>query len=98
MPFTTDRARFESALGRAHRALWQAADAANAFGSLGDWEDCLDLAREVLRIAEGSLKGKVRGSRAFVNDSAYLYSSVADDRPAPTRQSVPEGQARLLAG
>jgi len=58
------RARYEAALGRAHRALWIAGCIAGEMGDHGAEEDLEQLLREVTRIAEGSLKGSARRAKS----------------------------------
>ena len=63
MGYSRDRAAFESALARAHRALHQAEEAAEGMRSPGDVEDVNALKVEVLRLAEASLKDRGRQAR-----------------------------------
>jgi hypothetical protein len=63
MSYTSDRARFESELAKAHRALTYARDAAERLQSSGDVEDLVQIRNEVTRLAEGSLRGKARPVR-----------------------------------
>jgi len=60
MRFSADRARYESALARAHKALYQAQESAEAMGDDGAAEDLRSLLRHVGVLAESSLRGKVR--------------------------------------
>lgn len=55
--YTTDRARLESALARAHRALFDASTAAEALNEFGTEEDLRQIMQEVTRLSEASLKG-----------------------------------------
>lgn len=57
MSYGPDRAAMEAALARAHRALTQARQHAEDMHDVGAESDILQLEREVIRVAEGSLKG-----------------------------------------
>lgn len=63
------RAQFEESLARAHRALWTAKNRAEALGEFGACMDLQQMEVELVRIAEGSLKGKMhrplRGQLTF---------------------------------
>lgn len=54
------RAEIESNLARAHRALVNAKNAADAAGDSTLWLDLCQLEVEVTRLAENSLRGKAR--------------------------------------
>ena len=70
MGYTPDRARMEAALARAHRGLAQAREAAESLGDDGAAHDIHQIEREVVRVAEGSLRGRPnRRSR----DQTSLY-------------------------
>lgn len=58
MAYTADRARMEAALARAHRGLAAAREAAQSLGDEGAEHDIYQVEREVVRIAEGSLRGR----------------------------------------
>lgn len=58
MGYSTARAKLESELARAHRALYYAEAAAEDLNEPGTAEDLKQLQREVVRIAEGSLRGR----------------------------------------
>jgi hypothetical protein len=58
--YGTERAAYEGALARAHRALWEASLHSFNAGDEGAATDCEQLQREVSRLAEASLKGNLR--------------------------------------
>lgn len=60
MGYNASRARMESQLASAHRALFRAMEAAREDGDLGAELDLEQIMREVGRVAERSLKGKAR--------------------------------------
>lgn len=55
MPSSSQMARYESKLGRAHRALWEAHSAAEQLQLEGAASDLEMLLRELTRIGEGAL-------------------------------------------
>jgi hypothetical protein len=55
-----DRAKYETRLASAHRALFYATAQAEQMGDDGAAEDLRQIAREIQRLAEASLKGKVK--------------------------------------
>lgn len=60
MGYSKSRATFEAQLAVAHRALYRASEAAEGMRDDGAEEDCLQLLREVARVAEQSLKSNPR--------------------------------------
>lgn len=58
------RARMETELARAHRALHYALEAAERLESPGDVEDIAAIQREVIRVAEFSLRDRRRRGAA----------------------------------
>lgn len=58
--YSKSRAEYESALSRAHRALYVACEAADDCRDEGAADDCRQLLKEVTRLAEASLKGKLK--------------------------------------
>lgn len=60
MAYSSERARIESALARAHRALWQVRESAEVIHDEGLEHDADLLMREVQRLSEASLRGKLR--------------------------------------
>lgn len=63
MGYDTQRAKLESELARAHRALYYAEEAAEALSDFGMQEDLKMLLKEVTRLGEASLRGKARRSQ-----------------------------------
>jgi hypothetical protein len=60
MGYNANRARYESSLARAHRALYYAQEAAEELRDPGAADDCAQILREISRLADASLKGKAR--------------------------------------
>lgn len=58
--YSKDRAIYESCIARAHRALWQAEQAAERMRDEGAVSDLRMLQVEVTRLQNASLSGKVR--------------------------------------
>lgn len=65
MGYGTNRARIESELAKAHRALYYAQEAAEREGDVGLEEDLRQLLVEVTRIAERSLRGPARAGSSM---------------------------------
>lgn len=63
MERSQQRSRYEERLSRAHRALYWAAEAAEAMGDPGAQEDCIGLQGEVSRLMDDSLRMKRRPRR-----------------------------------
>lgn len=69
------RSNYEARLATAHRALYNAADAAEDLGDYGAAEDCRQLQAEISRLMQDSLAGKKRKRRQLLllpDDRAYL--------------------------
>lgn len=58
--YDKNRARFESQLAIAHRALFNAGEAAEALNEQGALDDLIQLLGEVTRIADDSASGRKR--------------------------------------
>lgn len=63
------RAKYETALARAHRAMYHAEAAAEEMGSPGATWDCHLIALELTRLANDSLSGKARKLRRAQSDA-----------------------------
>ena len=70
MRYTPDRARYEAALSRAHRAIFAAEELAEALGDPGAAYDLHLIALELVRLAEGSLRNKPGRRSAPATDRA----------------------------
>lgn len=57
------RSRYEQSLATAHRAIYRAIDQAEQLGDQGAEHDCHQILKEIQRLAEASLRGKVRPMR-----------------------------------
>jgi len=62
MGYGIQRARMETHLASAHKALWRAHAAAEAMGSEGDEHDIFQLLEEVRRLSEASLRDRLRAA------------------------------------
>lgn len=60
MPYSRERAVYESQLAVAHRALWRASEAASEMRDEGAEHDVVQVIKEVTRLAQASLKGKIK--------------------------------------
>lgn len=58
MRFTAHRAQYEAALGRAHRAVNQAKEAADQLGEDGAWLDLNEMEVHLIELNTTSLKGR----------------------------------------
>lgn len=58
--YTTQRARYEATLARAHRAVWIAVQAAAELGDDGAEQDLTEIMKHLSSMANDSLKGKVK--------------------------------------
>lgn len=60
MSNSTARAKYETQLGRAHRSLFWAVNAARAMGDEGAAQDCEQILSELSRLNADSLDGRKR--------------------------------------
>lgn len=60
MRYSADRARYETELSKAHRALYNAERLATELNDDGAAQDCGSLTREITRLAQDSLGPKRR--------------------------------------
>lgn len=72
MAYTEPRARYEAALARAHRAMSTACAYADTLRDPGAAYDCDAIAREIIRLANDSLREKPSRKGKLDNDRAYL--------------------------
>lgn len=63
MAYSTDRARYESELARAHRAIFNARNTALDMNDISAEQDLDQLLREVTRLAQDSLRPHKRPYR-----------------------------------
>lgn len=64
MTYSLARAKYESELARAHRALWNAKEQAINLNDQGAVNECEALLLSVTQLAQDSLSGRKRAHRA----------------------------------
>jgi hypothetical protein len=60
MGYDTNRARYEAAIARAHRAAWSAQGAAELLGDTQAHDELWEILLRLERLQEASLRGKLK--------------------------------------